>query len=239
MQNSAATTQAMFDHLTQVLDPEERAALSAAFEDIPTSPPPARSSVEQSHPTAAHLPAQSSSLPPATVETPPAKIEIEIEVEIKNPFPTLRAFDVLETDDRNRDAQWHAVERSIRDLVPHSILLDARPPISWATETCIAIDPDGRLHVWTLHKDGATWFALREWASEHRNLLALTRRDLVLSKDADVVVHIVLPLEDAPTQAAPSVVSTILRTAAKNIHLYRLRSLQWNARQGMIVVPIA
>jgi hypothetical protein len=152
---------------------------------------------------------------------------------------------VADPREADRASQWQSVERSIRDLVPESILLEARPPMSWATESCIAIDPDGVLHIWTLYKDGATWYALREWASEHRNLLALTRRDLVLSKDADVVVHIVLPLEPHAEKSTPSrekmpsVINTILRTPAKNIHIYRLRVLQWNARRGLIVVPIS
>jgi hypothetical protein len=160
---------------------------------------------------------------------------------------TLRAFDLADQRQADRTTQWESVERSIRDLVPESILLEARPPMSWATESCIAIDPDGVLHIWTLYKDGASWYALREWASEHRNLLALTRRDLVLSKEADVVVHIVLPLEPEgapgkstkPSEKTAGIINTILRTPAKNIHLYRLRVLQWNARRGLIVVPIS
>jgi len=76
--------------------------------------------------------------------------------------------------------------------------------------------------------------------------LALTRRDLVISKDSAVTVHIVLPLEtipdqgaDAPAEKPADIVNTIMRTPAKNIHLYRLRVLQWNARRGLLVVPIA
>ena len=117
--------------------------------------------------------------------------------------------------------------------------------MSWATESCIAIDPDGNLHIWTLYKDGASWFALREWASEHRNLLALTRRDLVISKDSPINVHIVLPLDavpdkgDATPEKPADIINTIMRTPAKHIHLYRLRVLTWNARRGLLVVPIA
>src|SRR5262249_25424524 len=61
----------------------------------------------------------------------------------------LRAFDLEQA--RDRQSQWQAVERSIWDLSPKSALLDARPPMSWATETCIAIDATGRLNVWTLY----------------------------------------------------------------------------------------
>lgn len=260
VRHSASAAGMMLDHLAQVLDPEEREALSASFEDIETTPfaaelnqrapeddirtlvippPPVPETVAGGPRTAAKATAVRKSAPPpaaaaATVAHPPA-MAAPVGV-------TLRAFDVIDAHDESRASQWAAVERSVRDLVPGSVLLEARPPMSWASEACIAIDPDGRLHVWTLYKDGASWFALREWASEHRDLLALTRRDLVLSKELQVAVHIVLPLEAAPDTGEdknPSVVSTIMRTPVKNIHLYRLRVLHWNARRGLVVVPLS
>jgi hypothetical protein len=263
--HSAAAAGMVLDHLAQVLDPEERAALSASFDDPEPEAPAVSAAVEQ--PVAEAGPKfdiRTQVVPPMTVETPmmkpvpAAKPATARPAASAAPAPvvptppsvpaapagvTLRAFDVQDAQDETRTSQWDAVERSVRDLVPGSILLEARPPMSWATESCIAIDPDGRLHVWTLYKDGASWFALREWANEHRDLLALTRRDLVLSKEAPVSVHIVLPLEAVPDRAGDEkgagVVSTILRTPVKNIHLYRLRVLQWNARRGLLVVPLA
>jgi hypothetical protein len=155
--------------------------------------------------------------------------------------PSLRALDLPTPS--SREAQWAAVERSIWDLSPRSALLDAKPPMSWATETCIAIDKAGRLNVWTLYKEsggGASWFALREWAREHRNILALTRRDLVINAEADVAVHIVLPLEDAAAEGAEGrdPVPVLVRTSATGVHLYRLRTVQWDGRVGIIVVPV-
>jgi hypothetical protein len=153
--------------------------------------------------------------------------------------PALRAFDV---DSRlDRAAQWQAVERSIWDLAPRSALLDARPPMSWATETCLSIDAAGRVNVWMLYQEGASWFALREWANEHRNLLALTRRDLTVDKAAEVAVHIVLALEEEESTArrGEEAVKLLLRAPTKNLHLYRLRMVQWNGRHGVMVVPIA
>ena len=35
-----------------------------------------------------------------------------------------------------------------------------------------------------------------EVGAQHRNLLALARRDLIVDKEAEVAVHIVLPLEE-------------------------------------------
>jgi hypothetical protein len=262
--HSAAAAGMVLDHLAQVLDPEEREALSAGFDDdepempalepAPVARPAAQASPAYDIRTLVVPPAQTPAPRPAppvapVTARPPAAPAIPCTAAPAGPAApvgvTLRAFDVIDARDESRSSQWDAVERSVRDLVPGSILLEARPPMSWASESCIAIDPEGRLHVWTLYKDGASWFALREWANEHRDLLALTRRDLVLSKEAQVAVHIVLSLDAVPdrpgeaNEKSPGVVSTILRTPVKNIHLYRLRVLQWNARRGLLVVPLA
>jgi hypothetical protein len=264
--SSAAAQAAVLDHLANVLDPEERAALSAAFDEpgVPVATarganapagfdvseedaPPAVvlktfASPAKSHagsmPAPTRQPAAQPPARPAPVAAAPIK---DAPAETESSRPSLRAFDLDEA--RDRQSQWQAIERSIWDLSPRSALLDARPPMSWATETCISIDGDGRLNVWTLYKDGASWYALREWANEHRNLLALTRRDLAVKKDADVAVHIVLPLEEEAEGStgakSESVVSMLMRTPAKNLHVYRLRIVQWNGRRGMVVVPIA
>jgi hypothetical protein len=102
--------------------------------------------------------------------------------------------------------------------------------MSWAHESTLAVDADGRLHVWTLFSDGATWFALREWATEHRALLALTRRDLAIRQDAEVAVHIVMPLDHPPADA-------LARAGGRHVSWYRLRAVQWAGRRGAIVVP--
>ena len=62
--------------------------------------------------------------------------------------------------------------------------------------------------------------------------------DLVVDKEAEVAVHIVLPLEYGSGEGS-DVVPTLLRTAAKNIYLYRLRQIQWHQRRGLAVVPIS
>jgi hypothetical protein len=259
--SSVAASAATLDHLANVLDPEERAALSAAFEEPGVPVATARAAAvpfdvgESEKPPAVVLKSMPTPKRPAPIESRHARpspapagapvrpamtpLENKPAVSEEATQPSLRAFDLEEC--RDRQAQWQAIERSIWDLSPRSALLDAKPPMSWATETCISIDGDGKLNVWTLYKDGASWFALREWANEHRNLLALTRRDLAVKKDAEVAVHIVLPLEEEGEQPVKSenIVSVLMRTGAKNLHVYRLRIVQWNGRRGMVVVPIA
>ncbi|MCL2639340.1 MAG: hypothetical protein FWD53_00695, partial [Phycisphaerales bacterium] len=147
---------------------------------------------------------------------------------------TIRAMEVTE-EETNRKTQWEVVEGSIRDLISESVLLDARPPMSWAKESCVAVDGDGGMHVWTLYKDGVSWFALREWANEHRAILALTRRDLTIEKARAVQVHLVMPLEGGGKEDA----KPLLRTETPDVFVYRLRLIQWQGRRGVIVVPIA
>ena len=226
----------VFDQLAHVLDPEERAALGAAFgeDDVDVESP------EVAGPVIADIRRE--------VVAPAAPMQLSAEavmpvapmVEEKGRGVMLRAFDLLDEEGSGRDAQWLAVERSIKDLVAESVVLDARPPMSWASDCCLSIDAEGGLHVWTLYKDGVSWFALREWAAEHRNLLALTRRDLVLAREGDVTVHIVLPLEEGREIGESSGhVKALLRAPNKNVFIYRLRSVQWNGRRGILVVPIA
>ncbi|MGN6368524.1 MAG: hypothetical protein ACTHN5_09710 [Phycisphaerae bacterium] len=237
----------VFDQLAHVLDPEERAALGADFgdEDVDVESP----AIQAAAATPAVMPApevrrpviadiRKEVIPPVAPVTAAAPVKpVMPPVEEKAQGVTLRAFDLVEEEGSGRDAQWLAVERSIKDLVSGSVVLDARPPMSWASDCCLSIDGDGGLHVWTLYKDGVSWFALREWAAEHRNILGLTRRDLVMAREGEVTVHIVLPLEgDAESSGQ---VKSLLRTPTRNVFIYRLRSVQWNGRRGILVVPIA
>ncbi len=67
----------------------------------------------------------------------------------------MRVFDLPNDRSGTRSLEWDAVERSVPELMPGSILLDARPPASWAAECCLAVDVKngGKLHVWTLYKN--------------------------------------------------------------------------------------
>ncbi|HVX85046.1 MAG TPA: hypothetical protein VH253_09540 [Phycisphaerae bacterium] len=225
----ARTVNVPFDHLGHVLDAEERQALAAAFDPLPEPPAPIRPARPATPPTP--LPQNPARSAPVAAPPKPAPADL---------IPSagtlvLRAFDLLEAEAADRAAQWQAVERSIRDFVPNATLLEARPPMSWAGESTLAVDTDGRLHVWTLFRDGASWFALREWATEHRGILALTRRDLILNHDAQVAVHIVMPL-DSPS-ATPAADTALPRAAAPHVSWYRLRAIQWAGRRGALVVP--
>jgi len=221
--NAEIASHAMYDQLSNlgnVLDEEERAALTARLDEEPgdrSQKPEAGSQNEE-----AGLIAYDDQSRDRKVAT-----------------GTIRAMEVAEGErgGMSRGTQWEAVEGSIPDLVAESELLDARPPMSWAKESCVAVDREGRMHVWTLYKDGTSWFALREWANEHRTILALTRRDLTIEKERAVAVHLVMPLgsEERGGEGA----KPLLRTEATGVFVYRLRLIQWQGRRGVIVVPLA
>jgi hypothetical protein len=256
--HSAEVTSALFDQLTHVLDPEEREALNA---ELFAEPEEARSagfsrpssSLEQpdrvspilGKSSLSAIPGLSSPAEPEPAVARPAASKDQPEGCTPNSAPNggsnggadgaLRAFDLAGT---SRVAQWEAVERSVAGLVTNAVLLDARAPMSWATESCLSLDQHGGLHVWTLYKDSVSWFALREWASEHKALLALTRRDLVLRQDAPITVHIVLPLEDAGV-TDKSEIGPLLRNPGPNVRLYRMQSIEWSGERGVVVAPLA
>jgi hypothetical protein len=237
----AKSAEEVFDQLAHVLDPEERAALGAdfdppAFFTAPSvvAPPeidePVRMPVRDMKPAASKAPIAAQTLPARA----PSPADL-----VGSPSGTgtlvLRAFDLLDAEVQDRSAQWQAVERSIRDFVPGATLLDARPPMAWAKESSLAVDSEGRLHVWTLFRDGASWFALREWAIEHRGLVALTRRDLPIKQDAEVAVHIVMPLDNGAGRGQRG--ESLSRAGGLHVSWYRLRAVQWAGRRGALVVP--
>jgi len=214
------TGRAMYDQLSNlgnVLDDEERAALVAGIEEEIEKEPEARSQ----KPEEVLSPSQ-----------PTPKPEVQ-ERESEPVAGMIRAREVVELE-MGRGSQWETVEESIRDLVVESVVLDARPPMVWAKEACVAVDGEGGMHVWMLYKDGVSWFALREWANEHRAILALTRRDLAIEREGAVRVHVVMPLGSGGEEAKP-----LLRTEAPGVCVYRLRWIQWQGRRGVVVVPIA
>jgi hypothetical protein len=301
--SSLKSSAMMLEGLAQVLEPEERAALAASFEEpaiqatIPCQPvhkepvwdeestraavPPTiqagviKPTDETEKPVVMKPVASAAALPrpnpasepmapvvaaprvpmpvmpvaPAPM-SPPAMAESPVENPKPKPErpampaseydfrPPLRIFDV---DGRlDRAGQWRVVEQAIWDLAPRSAVLDARPPMSWAGETSLVIDAAGRVNVWTLFRDGVSWFALREWAQEHRPLLALTRRDLTVDKAAEVALHIVLPLEEdeAAARRAQEAAQLLVHAAVRNLHVYRLRMVQWGGRGGVAVIPL-
>jgi hypothetical protein len=233
--NASAMSHAVFDQLAHVLDPEERAALGADLGEVSeVIEPEVTAAVKAVAVRVEAVAEQGVSRSAEVIPQTPA-------VALKRTAHglTLRVFDLLHSGASDRALQWQVVEQSIGELVSGATVLDARPPVSWASECCIAVDAGGKLHVWTLYKDGVSWFALREWAAEHRNLLALTRRDLSLDRAAEVTVHVVLPLEVEGAGGGGADIQTLLRAPSKTVVLYRLRAVEWNGRQGIVVVPIA
>jgi hypothetical protein len=240
--HSAAVTSALFDQLTHVLDPEEREALNAELFAEPERVSPIIGKSSFSAITGLSSPAEPE---PGVARSVATVAKEQPKGCTPNDTPSgspnggangaLRAFDLAGT---SRVAQWEAVESSVAGLVTNAVLLDARAPMSWATESCLALDQHGALHVWTLYKDSVSWFALREWAGEHKALLALTRRDLVLRQDAPIQVHIVLPLEDGGV-VDKSEIGPLLRNPGSNVRLYRMRSIEWGGERGVVVVPLA
>jgi hypothetical protein len=239
------SSSALFDQLTHVLDPEERDALSAdLFSEnaaMGRAEPAEPANGRMGEPAMTGPAVGDSSIRPLADSPLRSLADSPIRPLADSSLPsrglTLRVQELLAEGATYRLAQWKTVEQSIRDLVRGSVLLDARPPMVWATESCLAVDGDGALHVWTLFNSSVSWFALKHWAGEHASLLALTRRDLKFDAAAGVKVHIVLPLEngvDAKAEAA-----ALLRSASADLMLYRMQRLEWGGRRGLLVVPLS
>ena len=73
---------------------------------------------------------------------------------------------------------------------------------------------------------GAEWLALWQWAREHREILALTRRDRWVDTAADVRIHVVTPSE---TKTRPITIP--------GLATYRLTLLRLGEKTVATVVP--
>lgn len=140
----------------------------------------------------------------------------------------LRAVEALPLA-AGRAMVWEAVQQSIPDLVPGTILLEAKPP----HDDCslLMADTQGRLHLWVL-SDGANgmgWCGLWRWALDHRQLIGLTRRDLRIDVGAEVRVHVVLP---------PGEAGGVGGSGPVGVNWYRMWPVQWRDRTGLVVVPL-
>jgi hypothetical protein len=238
----------MFDHLANVLDPEEKAALAAGWDEenpeAVSQEPEEATEGERQVPVAGFDPralaeavVEAQEKPAvADVQTQAAAVVAEEKASRPAERGTLRAVELAGAMDRA--GQWFSVECCIGDLIDGCTMLDAKPPVSLAGEACICADGAGTLHVWTLYQNGVSWFALREWATEHAGILALTRRDMAIRKDSPISIHIVYPIAARGAEGKTEV-STLLRTPAPQVFVYRLRTIQWAERRGVVVVPIA
>jgi hypothetical protein len=142
-------------------------------------------------------------------------------------MPALRPVDAA-IGNGDRRHLWHAARQSIVDLIPASILLDAQPPHDEAS--LLAVDSTGRLHLWLLANpaEPTGWSSLWQWAREHRQLIALTRRDLSIDPVAEVGIHLIIP---------PSAERTLIRSAPNNVAFYRMHAIRWHDRHGLVVIP--
>jgi len=269
--DASAIATATFDHLANVLDPEERAALNTGMEidDQAVSPEEERANakfqVSSSRESVTEMPLDAGSLnleqsaetgfpvpdrvpcltgrgprqacftmpspgesAPPTKNAAPTPNEPAAEARAANSEPTLRAIDPP-GDPKERDAQWQAIVRSVRDFIPDAVVLDASSPLE--AESLLALDPAGRLHIFTLARDMVSWSALWQWGRDHRHLLALTRRESAFDPQAPVVMHIVLPLDFPLAQK-------ISHPPLPELNWYRLRLIEWHARRGLILVPV-
>jgi|GEM_PF-3769148 len=133
--DAAAIIAATIDQLANVLDPEERAALSdvgfANDEPEPTAAEPAK----------------------------PQDFDIRRQVQ---PAPSAAALKPIDLPAPSPDlaAQWQAVGRAIVDLLGGGQLLPQSPGNHAAT----AIDASGNLHLWLLAGDAIAFLSAQHWA---------------------------------------------------------------------------
>ncbi len=143
----------------------------------PTPTTQARSSQPQRRSHVMDIPAPVASKPRPQREpaSQPAPAVVADKSEIRNPKSEIPSLAALIT------------------TLPGAVLLEARSPQLPGVE--IALDQRGTMHL--LHREGddlqnaiTELLAARQWAVEHRQLLALTQRQLKLDLDAAPVLHL-------------------------------------------------
>jgi len=124
---------------------------------------------------------------------------------------------------------WPAIEQAAVAILPAAIVLEARPPM--APHALLMAEPAGRIHVWCMidAANPLAWMAVWAWAREHRELIALTRRDLAIDPRADLAVHVVSP--DGP----PAIIGGL--TAPAGVQWYRMHPVRWGDKTGTLIIP--
>ncbi len=133
---------------------------------------------------------------------------------------------------------WEVMERAAVELVAGGVVLEARPPLGG--RGLLMAQRGGRIHLWCLVEagggagggEGLGWAALWGWAREHRELIALTRRDLAINALAEVAVHVVV----GGAAGAAGMMGAMGGTAA-GVRWYRMLAVRWGEKTGMVVVP--
>ncbi len=190
------------DPIHTIIAPEERAALEDNWPKIQPPPP-------------TPLPAKAPAIAAAPVPAVPPSGD------------ALHVYDVPAP--QAKSDQWLALEQAIPQLHSGSVILEARPPWDHAA---LAVDTQKQLHAWIMASgsDPFEWPAIKAWADAHRDLIALTCRDLKLNTAKPVQAHVVLPL-DTPSAA-------MQRAWPTDIKWYRLQKVQWQDRCGVAVVAL-
>jgi hypothetical protein len=167
---------------------------------------------------------------PAPVVAPPVP-QVVMAPRVETPIAP--SCDVLNVRDMPAQAgpaeQWRIIEQGIPTLLTNAAILDARPPWDHAA---LAVDTQKQLHLWVLANaaDPFEWPAIQAWANAHRDLIALTCRDVKLNTSKPVQVHVVLPLDAAS--------ASMQRAWPTEIKWYRLQKMQWQDRTGVAVIGL-
>ncbi len=130
------------------------------------------------------------------------------------------------------DAQWKVLSQSIAYMLPGAVLLEARPPEY--RYACLAADRVGQLHVFLLAcaADPAHWGNLWQWTTEHRQLIALTCREMKLAPERPVHMHVVFPLH------ATLPPTSLQRPALSGLSWYRIRQVFCQGQYAVLVAPV-
>jgi hypothetical protein len=144
---------------------------------------------------------------------------------VRGPLPpSPAALKAIELSSITDDARWGALLACAADLC-NAQQIEARPP--HFANAAIFLDNAGHLHVWILEAGaGANFLELWTWARDHRQILALTKRDRWVDTDADIRLHLVAPAE-----------SKIKPASFPNLTNYRLTLFNLAGKTIASVIP--
>lgn len=269
---SAAAT--IFDTpLHNLLDPEERAALTAGFgEDLKETPAEElRSVVKKQDVSAAYhvdLPKDAPDAIPVAPTSAPARVQPpKAEVIHTEPPQENKASEPVKPEPRSEPRSeprvvryepaeklavpasldyaapallavpaqagavgatlWSSIEPAVAALAAGHTILEARPPKQLAS--LLTVDSLGRLHVWMLADpaDPTAYARVWQWAGDHRQLIALTRRDVKMDGNADAQLHLVLPQG-----------MTLVHAGQPGFERLRIHNVRFGNQQGVVLVPV-
>ena len=165
-------------------------------------------------------PSSSPPISPATPTIPPSSPQASSIVSFPPTPPVLRAVEIEVLSD---DIRWNIILASASSLCSGESI-EARPP--GHLHAALWLDSAGHLHLWTLSHGTPDFLALWQWARDHRQLLALTRRDRWINPAAEIELHVVLA--DGVRTRLPDL---------PNLHRYRLTLVRLGDKSAAVVVP--